>query len=347
MTTRKIVHLVDDTTAGGVMRMLDHLMSQPGLAHQSLRKLTRGSLSPGRIDADVIVSHLTISWRGLPGLIALRAMNPGARIIHVEHSYTRAFTALNVARKARFFALLRVAYSLFDRVVAVSRAQAAWLEERRLVDAGALAVIPPDVPLGALANLPRPTGLPRVVGAIGRLERQKGFDVLIEAFRLCPRRDARLLIFGEGSERAHLEVLAAGDDRIDFRGHAEDPAAAYGEVDLVAMPSRWEAFGLVAREARAAGRPVIQSTVDGLADQIDEATRVVRSCDPKSWANALDLAFSGQDAETARCGRIMPTGNEDFVAKWREVMGTGTKVESVQASASAMPRNVSTILMSE
>ncbi|KZY36412.1 hypothetical protein A3731_15835 [Roseovarius sp. HI0049] len=343
MTSQKIVHLVDDTTAGGVMRMLDHLMSQPGLGQQSLRKLARGSLSSGRIDADVIVSHLTISWRGLPGLIALRAMNPAARIIHVEHSYTRAFTALNVARKARFFALLRVAYSLFDRVVAVSRAQAAWLEERRLVDGEALAVIPPDVPLGPLAVLPRPTGLPRVIGAIGRLERQKGFDILIEAFRLCPQRDARLLIFGEGSERAHLETLAAGDDRIEFRGHAGDPAEAYGQVDLVAMPSRWEAFGLVAREARAAGRPVISSAVDGLTDQIDETTQVVRACDPKSWADALGRAFSDQRSATAVPDRIMPGGHEGFVTKWREILAGETKAVRGQDAVPAMPGAVQSV----
>ncbi|MEQ8877096.1 MAG: glycosyltransferase [Phycisphaerales bacterium] len=338
MTSQKIVHLVDDTTAGGVMRMLDHLMSQSGLAHQNLRKLTRGSLSSGRIDADVIVSHLTISWRGLPGLIALRAMNPAARIIHVEHSYTRAFTALNVARKARFFALLRVAYSLFDRVVAVSRAQAAWLEERRLVNPEALAVIPPDVPLEPLTALPRPTGTPRVIGAIGRLERQKGFDVLIEGFRLSPQRDARLLIFGEGSERAHLETLAAGDARIEFHGHAKDPAAAYRQVDIVAMPSRWEAFGLVAKEARAAGRPVIHSSVDGLADQIDETTQVVRARDPKAWANALGLAFTDQHAATAVRDRIEPAGNEDFVTKWREILASGARAVKAQDTVSTLPR---------
>ncbi|MFC3613023.1 glycosyltransferase family 4 protein [Lutimaribacter marinistellae] len=297
MPRMKIVHLVDDTTAGGVMRMLERLMELDEInahAEQSVRRVGRGAAVIGSLDADVIVSHLTVSWRGLAGLIGLRAMNPSARLIHIEHSYTRAFAALNVARKARFFALLRVAYSLFDTVVAVSRAQASWLIERQLVDRDALRVVHPEVDLEPFALLSPPADVPRTIGAIGRLDRQKGFDVLIEAFRLCKHADARLLIFGEGDERDNLETLAAGDSRIEFRGHAESPADAYGEVDIVALPSRWEAYGLVAREAAASGRRTMLSPVDGLTDQISEDSFVVTQYEPAAWAATLERAFAGE-----------------------------------------------------
>lgn len=326
MTSFKVVHLVDDMTAGGVMRNLEFLMQQPGIAAramQSVCQVRRGVWAIGQIDADVIVSHLTISWRGLPGLVALRAMNPSVRLVHVEHSYTRAFVALNVTRKSRFFALLRVAYSLFDAIVAVSHAQAGWMTERGLVDPHALSVIHPEVDLAPLADIPPPADVPLTIGAIGRLERQKGFDILIEAFRKCTVPDARLLIFGEGSERLYLEGLAAGDTRIAFRGHVNDPAKAYGEVDIVAVPSRWEAFGLVVQEARAAGRPVLLAPVDGLLDQVQDAAEAVACCDTGRWAKALNKALGARADNPSKDVSSQAQSTPRFDEKWCEVLFSG------------------------
>ena len=93
----------------------------------------RGRFSAPALDDDIIVSHLSVSWRNLPQLVALRARYADRTLIHVEHSYTAAFTGLKVRHRTRFFALLRTAYSLFDRLVAVSEAQGRWLAERGLV----------------------------------------------------------------------------------------------------------------------------------------------------------------------------------------------------------------------
>jgi len=232
MTRQRIVHLVDDTTAGGVMRAAAYLTTHPALSTRADHltcPVRKGALRAQAYEADVIVSHTTLCWRGLPGLISLRAKNPQARLIHVEHSYTQAFTALNVRRRKRFFALLRLSYALFDHVVAVSRTQGAWLRGRALVPADRLSVIPPLVdvaPFEAVAQVPAPA---KTIGAIGRLERQKGFDILIAGFQNWPDPDARLLIFGEGREEAHLHALAQGDPRITFCGHTQDPAAAMAE----------------------------------------------------------------------------------------------------------------------
>lgn len=296
MSKITVLHLVDDTTAGGVMRMLDHLAQLPELAdevHQEVRPVKRTAFSWGSFDADVIVSHIAPGWRCLPAFSALRAMHPTTRLVHVEHSYTRSFTALNVPHKRRFFAMLRVTYSLFDQVIAVSKAQAGWMAERRLVPASKLSVISPQVDLSAVARGAGPVEAARVIGAIGRLEPQKGFDLLIEGFRMCPNPDARLVIFGEGSQRDRLAALAAGDRRIEFRGHADDPAEAYRAVDVVAMPSRWEAYGLVADEARAARRPVIVSMVDGLRDRIGASGVIPCGSDPKAWRKSIEAVLAG------------------------------------------------------
>ncbi|KUF12606.1 glycosyltransferase [Pseudoponticoccus marisrubri] len=292
MTRPRILHLIDDTTPGGITRVLDHIQSCPQMARDArhvVQVVSRNRALP-RLSADMIVSHLTIGWRFLPALISFRARHATTPLVHVEHSYTEGFTALNVPFRPRFFTLLRSAYALFDTVVAVSPTQARWLRDRKLVTRSNLRVIPPMVDLSGFRALAAPTGRPRVIGAIGRLDRQKGFDALIPAFRALPDRDVELHIYGTGAEEAALKELAGTDRRIRFMGHAPSPEAAMAAVDLVAMPSRWEAYGLVALEARAAGRGIVAAEVDGLQDSAAGALRTVKGLSQADWTAALAAA---------------------------------------------------------
>ncbi|APZ52187.1 glycosyltransferase [Salipiger abyssi] len=315
----RILHLVDDATPGGITRVLDHIRSCPLMAQTARHELwtvARNAALP-RCDADMIVSHLSLSWRGLPALISLRARHPGTPLVHVEHSYTEAFTALNVRAKLRFFTMLRTAYALFDRVVAVSEAQGAWLTRRRLVPAGALRVIPPVVDLAGFRALPAPQGAPRVIGAIGRLHRQKGFDILIQAFRQLPDAGLALHIHGSGPEEAALRALAEGDPRIRFFGHSGQPEKVMASVDLVAMPSRWEAFGLVALEARSAGRPVLCPRLDGLATSAGADGLFVTGHGIDAWARALQRALAATDStpdRAAGCEAVFAEGWAELIA---------------------------------
>lgn len=291
MKAVRVTHLVDDTTAGGVMRVIDHMMTAPDLtrdADHSLLEVKRNRLSARRLNADVIISHLAISWRLVPVLAALRALNPKASFIHVEHSYTKNFTALNVRRKRRFGALLRVSYALFHNIVAVSKAQGEWLMNKGFVQPSALHVIPSCVDLSAFRELAPPRGAVRTIGAIGRLEPQKGFDVLIEAFRAIDNPSLALHFYGQGAEESRLRELAAGDPRIHFNGFVTDPVAAMTGLDAVVMPSRWEAYGLVAIEALAAGRRLLVNNVDGLADHVAQGATMVDDLTIKRWQAALE-----------------------------------------------------------
>lgn len=273
------------------MRVLDHILTAPALAQQadhSLRCIKRGSLLTARLDVDVIVSHLAISWRALPMLVALRLMHPRTPLIHVEHSYTDHFTRHNVTRKRRFATLLRTAYALFNHVVAVSHAQGAWLVETGAVKPAALLVIQSCVDLSAFRALAAPVGPVRVIGAIGLLDDQKGFDILVRAFRRTTNPGIALHIYGEGAQEGRLRALAEDDPRILFKGFAPDPVAAMAAVDAVAMPSRWEAYGLVAIEALAAQRPLLVNGIDGLSDHVPNGARQVAGQDVQSWQEALE-----------------------------------------------------------
>jgi glycosyltransferase involved in cell wall biosynthesis len=275
----------------------------------------------------VIVSHLSIRWRGLPMLLSLRAANPKTLLVHIEHSYTESFVALNVTCKARFATLLRTAYALFDRVVAVSQGQARWLFARGLVRPEALSVIQSCVDLSAFRTIPRLIGPVRVIGAVGRFDRQKGFDTLIKAFRQCPEPGIALHLYGEGAEAESLRRLAAGDSRIRFMGFAPDPVTAIASVDAVAMPSRWEAYGLVAIEAISAGRPLLVNAVDGLTDHLSHGAQMVRSPSVRSWSRALSTLTRRTDASVPPVAVAdHDTFEARFARNWQILLGCGEPI---------------------
>lgn len=141
-----------------------------------------------------------------------------------------------------------------------------------------------------LLGIPRSA---RVVLAVGRLVALKGIDVLLDAFQsvAAAQPAARLVIVGDGPERARLEALArrpATAGRVDFLGFREDLPALYSAADLVCLPSFREGLPNVMLEAMACGRPVVASELGGTLAAIDPETGVlVPPGDSASLAAAL------------------------------------------------------------
>ncbi len=86
--------------------------------------------------------------------------------------------------------------------------------------------------------------------------------------------EVELTLFGDGPDRAELEALAARLPHVDVHGPCSQPGDYLKSCDVVIVPSRYEAFGLVATEARMAARPVIVADVDGLPEQAGMGGRV-------------------------------------------------------------------------
>ncbi len=330
MTRPTIVHLVDDTTAGGVMRVLDYIKTAPALSQNAIhhiRGIQRGKFWVGRVKADIIVSHLAISWGAMPMLVALRRLHPLVPMIHIEHSYTAGFVQENVTNAVRFATLLKTAYRLFNKVVAVSHAQGAWFVQSGAMSQDKLAVIQSCVDLSAFRAVAPVKHPVRVIGAIGRLDRQKGFHLLVQAFRTTLDPSLALHIYGEGSEERALRLLAGNDARIKFMGWA-DPVQAIANVDAVAMPSLWEAYGLVAIEALSAGRQLSVSGIDGLADHVALGAHVVTEPTVEAWRKEIETLARIDPTQLPQplqsCDRLEAV----FASRWQSLITEGFRASS-------------------
>jgi len=116
-------------------------------------------------------------------------------------------------------------------------------------------------------------GFALMVGRMSAEERYKGHDAVLEAWpsvrATCP--DARLVIAGDGDDRARLEEKAASrglGDHVAFVGRVDAPTlgALYRDAAFFVMPSRNEGFGFVYLEAMRAGSPCVASP--GAANEI-------------------------------------------------------------------------------
>lgn len=291
-----IAHLMDDFGMGGVTRALT-VFDEPALTREArsqvvpIEKSTR--IAP-RLEVDLIVDHATLCWARLPFLLSLRARNPQARIVHVEHSYTRAFEQGEVRAKARFRAMLRTAARLFDDIICVSEAQRQWLSGEVGIAGQKLRVIFPWTDRTELFSVlpanPQANAPVRLL-AYGRYAPVKNFAALICAMRAIDPGDAHLTVFGDGPERAALEALAADLPHVEIHGPCPDPAGYLAQCDAVIVPSRYEAFGLVATEARMAARPVIAANVDGLPEQAAKAGCAVAMGTAQEIAQAIRWAI--------------------------------------------------------
>lgn len=112
------------------------------------------------------------------------------------------------------------------------------------------------------------------VGLLGRLHQKKRIDLLIRALALAPA-SVVLVVAGEGEEHGRLTALANDlgvADRIEWLGFVDETGkeAFFGDIDVLAMPSDYECFGMAAAEAMAAGRPVIVSREVGVESTVEQ-----------------------------------------------------------------------------
>ena len=185
----------------------------------------------------------------------------------------------------------------------------------------------PDLRGAAPAALPVPAGAP-VVLALGRLHRNKAFDVLIRALPELP--GVHAVIAGEGPERAALESLARRlgvTDRVHLLGWRMDQAALLAACDVLVCPSRHEPLGNVIIEAWSAGRPVVAADAAGPVELIGDGRDgvLVAREDARALAGAIGrvLREPSLGAGLAAAGRarfVASFAEGPVVAQWRDAL---------------------------
>lgn len=323
MNPIRVVNLLDDFALGGVTKGLS-IYDDPGFA--GVITATTVAIKPDaviapRIDADIIITHFPPNWRRIAFLASLRARNPDAKIIHVEHSYSADWEALHVPHTARFRLMLRVAFGLVHHVVAVSQAVGDWMLRIGAVRGDQLSVIYPysgKKGLDSVPDMALPTDGPLVIGSYGRFCDAKGFDTLISAFRLLgDTHPAQLLLGGFGPDQDKLVKLAGHARNIRFVGRVDDVAGFLGQCHVIAIPSRYEAYGQVANEAREAGRPILVSHAGGLPEQVGNAGIMADCRTAQSLADVLALLPTLPLETMGRAGRKATEGCGDRrITQW-------------------------------
>ena len=163
----------------------------------------------------------------------------------------------------------------------------------------------------------RPPGGPvPVVGALGRLTRQKGVDVLLEAVRRLVAEGGPLevVVGGDGRERAALEVQARGLP-VRFLGFQDGPRALLERCDVFCLPSRVEALPLVLVEAVSAGLPAVATDVGDVRLALGDVVLVVPPEDPAALAAALRALLADPAERRRRGGQGAQVARRDLTAQ--------------------------------
>lgn len=147
--------------------------------------------------------------------------------------------------------------------------------------------------------------------AVGRLEPQKGFDLLIDAIKLLDVQKARLVILGEGNERVRLQELIRQEglgERVLLPGAMANPVLAYQKALFYVMSSRHEGWPMVLTEAMAAGCPVVSFACDyGPGEIIEHGVSglLVPTGDVAGLADAIRLLLEDRNMrEKLRAGGL-------------------------------------------
>jgi glycosyltransferase involved in cell wall biosynthesis len=266
-----------------------------------LRHLTALAAELQRFDPQAVLAMGTQS--NLAALWARELAGIDARVVLCECT-TLSVAASRSRRRFRraYPALAGRHYPAADAIVAVSDAVADDLADTAPLPRATITAIPnwvtTDLAAGAGAAPEHPwlqAGAPPVVLAVGRLHWQKDFATLIRAFAvLRGRRPARLVILGEGPERAKLDGLAATlgvAAEVHFAGFVDNPFAWMSRASVLAVTSLSEGFGNVIVEALACGLPVVSTACAGGPREIlggGRFGRLVPVGDAQALADAME-----------------------------------------------------------
>lgn len=254
-------------------------------------------LSTVGLNFAVALARPFLPWR--LGVIFREGNSPSAFLADVGRTSPR--------RAALYRAVYRLLYARADRIVCQSDFMLDDLARRLRVPAARMTRIHNPVDVDAIrALLTEPVVYPgrgpHLVTA-GKLEYQKGYDLLVPAFARVRARHAgaTLTILGEGTARAALQAQAeqvGAASAVRFLGFQTNPYPYFKAADLFVSSSRYEGFANVITEAMVCGTPVVATDCPGASREVLEpgvTGWLARSEDVASLADTMCAAIAELD----------------------------------------------------
>jgi glycosyltransferase involved in cell wall biosynthesis len=289
--------LVEAARARGIPVHVLHerVVFDPALPFLVSRTIAR--VAPGVVQSHNIKSH---------ALVARARRRP--RWIAFHHGYTDTDLKARVYNRLDRWSLRRADAVVTTCAPFARELSAAGVDRRRI--SVLHNAIEPTAPLDA-ARARRALRLDDrlAVVAVGRLSREKGHDVLVDACAALPPelRDRILVVIaGDGPERPRLlERAAARGVRLRLDGFHADVRQWYAAADVFVLPSRSEGSPNVLLEALASGCAIVATRVGGVPEIAEDgvSARLVAADEPRGLAAAIDAILT-----TPALGRRLADG---------------------------------------
>lgn len=266
------------------------------LANRDVFRNTIKSIAP-----DILVTHNwgTIEW-------ALANTPKLVRHIHCEDGFGPDETHGQIARRVwtRRLVLRR------STVIVPSRNLLRIAREIWRLPERSLRYIPNGIDCAKFARLPDTArtalwpGEGKTIGTVTVLRTEKNLKRLIRAFALTAKDvPCRLVILGEGSERAALQSLAAElnlQERMHFAGFVQDPESFYGAFDIFSLASDTEQMPYTIVEAMAAGRAIAATDVGDISLMVSPENRpYIVPCEDEALAAAFRALIADDERRAA------------------------------------------------
>jgi glycosyltransferase involved in cell wall biosynthesis len=323
----RLLAYTDTTALGGADLALAHVLERldsgievavAGVSPAIVERVAAGR--PGAIlelidaprsghDARALAAHLSTVRSFAPNIVHASLASPWScqyAIAAAALSRTPVVAVYQLPRPAmnrRQRVLRRLTSPAVARHVGVGERTAREVEQLLGLPVGTVRTIHNGVPDEPLEAHERPFPGP-VVGAVGRLEPQKGFDVLLRALRDVPQASA--VIVGDGEHRDELHTLADRlgiGERVRWIGWRDDRRSYLPWFDVFVLPSRFEGFPLALLEALLAQKAVVASEVGSVAEAVlpDQTGLLVPPDDPAALAAGIRKLL-GDEALRGRLG---------------------------------------------
>jgi len=256
-------------------------------------------------------------------------------VVSVHSTISYAARTASTARARLMPYLVRRFYPWADAIIAVSQgvaedlARITGLPRERIQ-----AIYNPIVAVEIMEKAAEPLehawfqpGQAPVILSVGRLVPAKDYPTLIRAFAVVRAQyPVRLMVLGEGDERANLELLVDElglTDDVSLPGFVDNPYKFMARAAVFVLSSRREGFGNVLAEAMTVGTPVVSTDCpSGPAEILESGKwgRLVRVGDPQMLADALLDALAQRHDPAALRVRALAFRLESVIGKFLEVL---------------------------